>query len=279
MWVAGFCIVAAIIGIINNQKTSDSEKFSHQTASYKTDETPARDNSSVVSQDKIVENITAPEATPVQESQGEVYQVISVVDGDTIKVNYQGKLTSVRLIGVNTPETVDPRKSVECFGLEASNFLKNKLANQTVTLVADPSQTNRDKYDRLLRYVYLDGVDINLEIIQNGYGYEYTYNVPYVKQSEYKQAQVAASAAGRGLWAANTCAATSAVSDSNQSHSPANSPNTCQIKGNINSEGEKIYHLPGQRYYEQTKIDTSKGERWFCSEQEALYAGWRAAKV
>ena len=53
----------------------------------------------------------------------------------------------------------------------------------------------------------------------------------------------------------------------------------CVIKGNVNSAGERIYHLPGQRYYNATQIDESKGERWFCSEQEAIDAGWRRAKV
>ena len=54
---------------------------------------------------------------------------------------------------------------------------------------------------------------------------------------------------------------------------------TCNIKGNINTRGEKIYHVPGQRYYSDTRISASHGERWFCSEQEARAAGWRAAKV
>lgn len=53
---------------------------------------------------------------------------------------------------------------------------------------------------------------------------------------------------------------------------------SCDIKGNISSSGEKIYHISGGRFYDQTKIDTSKGERWFCSEEEAVNAGWRKSK-
>lgn len=53
----------------------------------------------------------------------------------------------------------------------------------------------------------------------------------------------------------------------------------CRIKGNINTRGERIYHVPGQKYYEQTKISASHGERWFCSEEEARAAGWRRSKV
>ena len=53
----------------------------------------------------------------------------------------------------------------------------------------------------------------------------------------------------------------------------------CLIKGNISSSGERIYHAPGQRYYDKTQINESKGERWFCTEQEVVRAGWRKAKV
>ena len=217
---------------------------------------------------------------PSNATEGETYVVQSVVDGDTIKVYYQGKLTSVRIIGINTPETVDPRKEVECFGQEASTFLKQKLTGKTVTLVADPSQTDRDKYDRLLRYVYLNGEDVGLSIIKNGYGYEYTYNMPYQKQSDYKAAQTEAEKAKRGLWADNACAKTSSVASSSSSSSNTSSRTTaCKIKGNISSSGEKIYHMPGQKYYNSTKINTNAGERWFCSEQEAIQAGWRKSKV
>lgn len=217
----------------------------------------------------------------------ESFQVTRVVDGDTIKINYYGQETSVRLIGINTPETVDPRKNVECFGKEASNFLTNKLTGKTIQLEVDPSQTDRDKYNRLLRYVYLDNEDIGLTIIQKGYGYEYTYNIPYAKQSEYKAAEKQAESTGQGLWATNACA-TSSTSTNQQSTTPQAAPqsqstskdsSTCSIKGNINNSGEHIYHLPGQKYYNSTKIDTSKGERWFCTEQEAINAGWRKSKV
>ena len=248
-----------------------------------------------------------------------IYRVESVVDGDTIKVTYEGALTSVRLIGVNTPETVDPRKSVECFGREASNYLKQKLEGQTVVLEADASQTDRDKYNRLLRYVYLNGADVNLDIIQHGYGYEYTYNIPYNKQAEYKAAQAAAESNKAGLWADDACVVADSSTSAPASAAPApqatpapassaptntapaspapqstpapaspapqanvapqNDPASCTIKGNISNSGEKIYHMPGQRMYNKTVIDTGAGERWFCSEAEAVAAGWRKSKV
>lgn len=134
------------------------------------------------------------------------YLVTKVVDGDTIKVSDGAHTTTVRLIGVDTPETVDPRKSVQCFGHEASNFTKSLLDNKTVTLTSDPTQQQYDKYGRMLAYVYLpDGTLINEKIIRSGYGYEYTYDVPYQYQKQFKEAQKLAESEGSGLWSSSTC--------------------------------------------------------------------------
>ena len=118
------------------------------------------------------------------------YSVSRVVDGDTIDVSIDGKVKRLRLIGINTPETVDPRKLVECFGVEASNKAKTLLTGKKVSLEGDGSQGELDKYNRLLRYVFLeDGTNINLLMIKEGYAYEYTYNLPYKYQTEFKNAQ------------------------------------------------------------------------------------------
>jgi len=133
-------------------------------------------------------------------------KVISVVDGDTLKVSLNGKTETLRLIGINTPETVDPRRSVECFGREASNRAKALLGGQTVRLSGDPTQDERDKYGRLLRYLWLsDGTFFNLKMISDGYAYEYTYKTAYQYQTEFKKAQATAKAQGRGLWADDAC--------------------------------------------------------------------------
>jgi micrococcal nuclease len=133
--------------------------------------------------------------------------VVKVVDGDTVDVNLDGQEVTLRLIGINTPETVDPRRPVECFGREASAKAKELLDGQTVRLESDPSQGERDKYDRLLRYVWLpDGRLFNLEMVAQGYAYEYTYETPYKYQAEFKQAEQAARDSQAGLWAPSTCA-------------------------------------------------------------------------
>jgi micrococcal nuclease len=135
----------------------------------------------------------------------DTFLVSRVVDGDTIDVEMDGKQETVRLIGVNTPETVDPRKPVQCFGHEASDFVKKMLTGQSVRLEPDATQANRDKYGRLLRYVYLGDILVDEEIISAGYGYEYTYDKPYQFQKEFKASQAYASAGGLGLWASSTC--------------------------------------------------------------------------
>lgn len=138
--------------------------------------------------------------------QGDLYPVARVVDGDTIVVNIAGTDTRIRLIGVNTPETVDPRTPVECFGKQASDFLKAMLPVGTmVRLQSDPTQANTDKYGRLLRYVYLGDTLVDEEIIQEGYGYEYTYDLPYQFQKEFRESEEYARSGQLGLWSTTTC--------------------------------------------------------------------------
>ncbi len=143
---------------------------------------------------------------PVSVISQATYRVVKVVDGDTLDVNIDGKIERLRLIGIDTPETFDPRKSVQCFGKEASNKAKELLMNQFVTLEADESQGERDKYKRLLRYVFLpDGTNFNFYMISEGFANEYTYNDPYKYQAEFKQAQMDARSANKGLWDPLTC--------------------------------------------------------------------------
>lgn len=132
--------------------------------------------------------------------------VLRIIDGDTIEVNRNGVSEKVRLIGVNTPETVDPRRKVECFGKEASRFVADVLTGTLVSLEADTSQGDRDRYGRLLRYVYLsDGSLLNKTIIAEGYGYEYTYGVPYRYMNDFKYTERTAQKLKKGLWAEGVC--------------------------------------------------------------------------
>ena len=147
-----------------------------------------------------------PTQQPTKAPNGSLYKIISVIDGDTIQVMIDDKKETIRLIGINSPETVDPRKPVECFGKEASAFAKSKLTGKSVRLEADSSQGERDKYSRLLRYVFLeDGTNFDKLMISEGYAYEYTYNLPYKYQADFKKAQKDAELTKKGLWADNVC--------------------------------------------------------------------------
>lgn len=141
-----------------------------------------------------------PAAKTLQANQPGLYSIAKFTDGDTFSVNMNGAVEKVRLIGVDTPETHDPRKSVQCFGQAAADFTKKLIGTNRLRLEADPANTNRDRYNRLLRYAYLpDGRMVNAEIIKQGYGFAYTY-FPFTKIDEFKQYQTEAETAKLGLW-------------------------------------------------------------------------------
>ena len=129
--------------------------------------------------------------------------VVRVVDGDTVVVAPD---TTVRLIGIDTPETVDPRKPVQCFGREASAYAHLLLDGHSVWLEYDPTQGRLDKYGRTLAYVWLpDGRLFNEVMIADGYAHEYTYDLPYRYQDTFIAAERAAREGERGLWSPTTC--------------------------------------------------------------------------
>lgn len=137
----------------------------------------------------------------VASSQPGLYAVVHVSDGDTIVVQLPNEKATVRLIGVDTPEVKDPRKLVQCFGEAASAHTKSLMNGQSVRLEADPLDSDKDKYGRLLRYVYLpDGTMLNSELIRDGFAFAYIV-FPYQHMDEFKQLERDARSANRGLWA------------------------------------------------------------------------------
>lgn len=131
------------------------------------------------------------------------YPVTRVVDGDTIWVQADGGRLKVRLIGIDTAETVAPNRPVGCFGPEASAQTARLLDGEQVHLELDPSQGDTDRYGRTLAYVWLDdGRMVNELLVRNGFAVEYTYDDPYAYQAEFRDAQRQAQAADAGRWAA-----------------------------------------------------------------------------
>jgi micrococcal nuclease len=127
-------------------------------------------------------------------------RVVDVVDGDTIKVDVDGQVYTVRYIGIDTPETVHPDEPVEWMGPEASEANRKLVEGQTVYLEMDVSET--DRYGRLLRYVYLaDGLFVNAELVRLGYAHAVTFPPDVKYQDLLLEMQREAREAGRGLWA------------------------------------------------------------------------------
>ncbi len=147
--------------------------------------------------------LSAQTATPA----GGLYAVTKVVDGDTIKVALDDRIETVRLMGINTPETVDPRRSVECMGKEASAFARQLMDGALVRLEKDPTQGDRDRYGRLLRFVFLpDGMDVGKALLLAGFAQESLYSSkPHRYRTEYLSAQATAQVGQKGLWNPSAC--------------------------------------------------------------------------
>lgn len=141
-------------------------------------------------------------ATPPARHRLRLYPVLDVVDGDTVKVGYRGE-TTLRIIGIDTPETVSPTVPVECWGPQASAAAHRLLDGRQVGLVFDASQGRLDKYGRTLAYVQIPHRgDFGLIMVRRGNAAEYTYDTAYHRQASYRAAEHTARQAGRGLWGA-----------------------------------------------------------------------------
>lgn len=129
-----------------------------------------------------------------------LYTVDHFVDGDTIAVNMNGTVETIRFIGIDTPETHKPNTPVQCYGPAAAAYTKNRIGNSRVRLVSDSLSTNRDRYNRLLRYVYLpDGTNLDQELVAKGYAFAYT-SFPFTKSDAFSAAQTKAQEQHLGLW-------------------------------------------------------------------------------
>jgi len=151
-----------------------------------------------------VSDLATASATP--EEQEKSVPVIRVIDGDTIVVGISGQQIHVRLIGINSPELNDKRTQVACLAQKAKEEAQKLLDGQNIYLEKDITQGDHDKYGRLLAYIFTAGnANFNKLMIEEGYAYEYTYNLPYKYQNEFKTAQNEARTAQKGLWNATIC--------------------------------------------------------------------------
>ena len=182
----------------------------------------------------------------------ESVEVVRVIDGDTLVLRDIG---TVRLIGIDTPETVDPRVPVQAFGKEATEFLRQMVEGQAVRVEYDAQRL--DKYGRTLAYLYLrDNAFVNLEMVRQGYAHAYL-NYPFRHMEEFRRAEREAREAGRGLWGQPPA------------QTVVNAPSV-PTRVWVNT-ASKVYHCPGTRYYGNTKQGA------YMSESDARSRGFRAA--
>lgn len=137
----------------------------------------------------------------------DTYTFLKVIDWDTIKVENSNEEINIRMIGLDAPEKSTTRYwYTECFWNEATNHLNEILSwITTIQIEQDPTQWETDKYWRLLWYVFFSWNNINQKMIEDGYWFEYTYNLPYKYQKEFKKAEKNARLNKLWLWDKNTC--------------------------------------------------------------------------
>ena len=151
----------------------------------------------------VKESGSAPETLETREKTDQkLAKVLHVFDGDTFSVRINGKTESVRAIGIDAPETGEKYTKKECFAGGSKTKAIELLGGKSVRLEVDLTQGDKDKYDRLLRYIHLeDGTLFNLEMIKEGFAEEYTFqNKAYKFQSDFLSAQTKAKDAKLGLW-------------------------------------------------------------------------------
>lgn len=235
-------------------------------------------------------------------------KVVRIVDGDSIAVELDAGPQQVRLHGIDSPELRQP------FGREATAALARILRpGQDVEL----QPVEHDRYDRMVAVVYAGDVNVNEVLIADGFAWAYRAYLGQVEGDQhYCELEARARYSGDGLWsqprelwvapwiyrqrarsvpgarvpspdyAAQSTA--DCIADTGRSQparplpivSPTAAPAKpgCSIKGNINRRGVKIYHVPGDPDYDKTQVNEARDERWFCSDEEAKAAGWRAAR-
>lgn len=211
--------------------------------------------------------------TNMSSSNLDTYKVTRVVDGDTIKVNFNGKEESVRLIGIDTPESVHPDAAKNVAeGKTASEYTKSLLEGKEVTLEFDVQE--RDQYGRLLAYVYIGGTMVNKLLLQEGYAQVSTYppNVKYV--NEFTTIQKTARENSKGFWAYNTPTQnTPIVPVISTPTTPVQSTGSGMYKGSIKSD--KYHHA---NYTHNGQI-ADHNLIWFISIEDALAQGYKPCGI
>jgi endonuclease YncB( thermonuclease family) len=198
-------------------------------------------------------------------------EVTRYTDGDTLRIWDQ----KIRLLGVDAPEFSQSCKDgsgeeYSC-GMNSLRYLKTIIGSREVRCEGDKT----DRYGRLLATCYVGEININKKLVEDGWAVAFVrYDDLYLPQEQDAKKHK------RGIWR-GAFQRPSEYRSKSWKAAKTSTENVagegCVIKGNINNKGEKIYHTPwSSKNYQRTRINTSKGEQWFCNEAEALAAGWRS---
>ena len=199
---------------------------------------------------------------------GELAGIATITDGDTLKIHGE----KIRLDGIDAPESAQicltsNNKPYPC-GQNATLFFKSITEHKT----ARCETSVKDRYGRHIATCFADNINLNKAMVLNGHALAYRqYSKRYIeaeKTAKIKQA---------GMWQGKFVAPWKWRKGERLSQKKQPNTSECLIKGNIGNSG-KIYHTRASQWYSRTKINEAKGERWFCTEAEAIAAGWRAPK-
>ncbi len=217
---------------------------------------------------------------------GEWGVVVRVADGDTLTVRFDnGEEETLRLLDIDTPETVHPSRPEECFGAQASDYTKT-LMRQRVRV----EPMGRDRYERLLAYVWVEGDEgselWNVRLLEEGLAVYNDYGNPGQYADRTRAAAEEAMLAGVGLWSAceigarPTVVPTQVVGAGCPQGCVSQPDPSCSIKGNVNTRRDtKIYHVEGESSsYARVNMREGEGDRWFCTRAEAEANGFRAPR-
>jgi endonuclease YncB( thermonuclease family) len=191
-------------------------------------------------------------------------RVVGISDGDTFTLLTADKQqVKIRLAEIDAPELGQP------YGQKSKQALSNLVFGKNVLVRVQTT----DRYGRTVGRPYVGDLDICEEMVRIGAAWVYR---EYLKDENLLVLEAEAKAQERGLWGLSESQSTPPWEW--RRSGAGNQAGTCQIKGNINSKGERIYQMPGSSSYAATRIDEARGERWFCTEAESKAAGWRAPK-
>ncbi|MGK4043710.1 thermonuclease family protein [Heyndrickxia oleronia] len=297
-------------------KTNETTKVKKvETVNKKDTEKVEKINNTSTQNDKASSKIATSQSTnTIEDSKKNRIPVTltKTVDGDTIKVMYKGKEETVRYLLIDTPESKKPNTCVQPYAEKASNRNKQLVNSGNLTLEFEKSE--RDKYDRLLAYVFVNGISVQETLLKEGYArVAYIYEPPYKYLSKYEKAEDIAQQKHTNIWSQSGlvtesgfvgCASKAVADSSTKSNSNTNknsvatttTPKPSNNTGNSNAfqndpsddqesntsckgkikgnANSKIYHVPGGAYYDKTQDNIV----WFCSASDAEAAGYRASK-